>query len=209
MKDQEKLRKILANLVRENGHEAVPEDHVPAGKNSYFTELRTYHNDDGRKLMDVRCVCGKEMTLPYRVVNQGYKTSCGCKDENLEKRINTFREYVQRLPRRMEDLRTSGLHGDGVHGFLKVVDFHKPDERLYWVLECVCGTKILKTRRQMVHMKYDTCGQHQCLRLRRQGYTREQALKMFSYARKADRDPSLVTLVQLTSGNSPLQKKKY
>lgn len=191
------LRELLTEMIIENGHDAPPEDFSPVRKNSYFQLLSENTDPEtNRRTARVRCVCGKELTLPYRTVNQGYKTSCGCRDIKTVDRINAFRDHVKRLDVRREDLRTSGLHGDGVHGFLKVTGFQHRQGKFYWEAECACGSVILVSRRSLLHRKSDTCGDRQCRALRSQGYTREEARTMYVAARKAMADPNHLSFVK-------------
>ena len=138
----------------------------------------------GKRMMDVRCVCGKEFALPYRIANQGYKISCGCRDDDLEERLEQHRFFNPKLPKRMLDLRTAGVNNDGVFGLLKATAFNKVGEKTIWQLDCACGKTLHIPRRQLTTRKVMHCGSRQCASLLAQRYTRDQVIKMFEAARR-------------------------
>ena len=188
--DPNALREKLLEIAKAQGHVKPDNDFPRFHEKSYFRILREWNEptDDpsitGRRMVEVQCICGTMMMLPYRVVNQFYKTSCGCKKESVEQKIETNRKHYPRLPRRMEDLRTSGPNHDGVHGYLKIMSWFKKHEKIYWDVDCVCGKRFHLTRDGFFHKQIDTCGSTQCKSLKAQGYTRDQAFKMFKAARR-------------------------
>lgn len=200
--NQKTVLAALQKFAEEQGHTRPPEGFKPIRKGSYFELIRDWNEPTsdpsvvGRRMADVRCVCGTELTLPYRIVGQLYKTSCGCRELRTEDRIALHQKHVHRLPRRMEDLRNSGPNHDGVHGLLKVEDFLLKNEHVLWQIKCACGKKFELTRQRFLRKQTDTCGSSQCLSLLAQGYTREHAVRMFQAARRATIDPRLFSIVK-------------
>ena len=192
--DPKTLREKLLAIARANNHLKPDENFPRFHEKSYFRIMREWiePSDDpsikGRRMVEVQCICGTIMMLPHRMVNQFYKTSCGCRKETLESKIEQNRRHYPRLPRRMEDLRTSGPNHDGVHGYLKIVSWFKKHEKIYWDVDCVCGKRFHLTRAGFFHKQIDTCGSTQCKSLKAQGYTREQADKMFKAAKRVKLD---------------------
>ena len=183
------LRDKLLAIAENNGHLRTPEGFETVNKYSYFKLLREWNEPTedpsikGRRMAEVQCVCGAIMMLPYRSVMQNYQTSCGCRKETTEEKIEQHHRHHPRLPKRMEDLRTSGPNHDGVHGFLKITGWFKLHEKIYWDVDCACGKRLKLTRAGFFQKQIDTCGSTQCKSLKAQGYTREQAERMFKAAR--------------------------
>lgn len=196
--DGKTLQERLLEFASANGHLKPDPDFPRFDERSYFRILRDWYepvpeehlaidpNLKGKRMVEVQCICGTMMMLPYRSVNQFYVTSCGCREEKLAVKIAKNRESSPKLPRRMQDLRTSGPDGDGVHGYLKIVGWFKKQEKIYWEVDCVCGKRFNLTRGGFFHKQIDTCGATQCKSLKAQGYTREQARNLFIASKRAN-----------------------
>ena len=188
------LKERLLAIAEKNNHLKKPTDFDTVNEYSYFRLLRDWYEPTsdpsikGRHMAEVQCICGTIMMLPHRAVKQNYQTSCGCRKESLKDRVETHRRFADKLPRRTEDLRTSGPNHDGVHGYLKIVSWFKKHEKVYWDVDCVCGKRFHLTRAGFFHKQIDTCGSTQCKSLKAQGYTREQVEKMFKAAKRVKLD---------------------
>lgn len=178
-------RTALEAEIKRAGHDKPVPDFVPVRKYSYLKKLGEHiDSKNGKRMMDVQCVCGTEFALPYRMANQGYKISCGCRDEDLNLALEHHKLFNPKVPRRMVDLRTAGENGDGVFGMLKAVAFNRVDEKIIWQLDCACGKSLNIPRRQLTIRKVMHCGSQQCASLLGQRYTRDQAIMMFEAARR-------------------------
>lgn len=177
------LAETLHAIAEKENHLPVSDQFVQTLAGSYLQLDRDYYLESpkpgvlGRRMAELTCVCGKKLTLPFLHYIKKHKRSCGCRDENVEKRVAVHKEMVERLPPRMLDLRKSGENGDGVFGFLKVTSYVKYQEKHKWVMQCVCGTHLTLTRHNLGRKKISHCGAPLCTKLYSEGYDRTNAIK--------------------------------
>lgn len=182
--DKPSLADTLRAIAAEQNHLLPDENFVPELKGSFLKVLRTFYpeREDGVKggrMAECSCVCGTVITIPHRWFTQKTVRSCGCQKESIQKRLETYKEAVERVPPGVTDLRNMGEMGDGVFGLLRVMTYVKIRENHKWVIECACGERFVLSRQQFKRKQIQHCGSPQCSKLYNEGYTRQQVIKMF------------------------------
>lgn len=186
----------LESIAQGYGHITRSGDPKPFHKNSYFQIDKEYslpiESDDltinGRKMVDVTCVCGAKKTYPASAVKRFIVTHCGCKKKGPDTPPSL--DTNKKIHGNVKDMTGVEFKLLKVEEYLGIDEFGSTHDVL-WKVRCACGTSIIISRRLLRLRKNLSCGSLLCTKLFREGYTFMEAA---TYLNKLHRDnPELLS----------------